>query len=627
MATTLSELSTLLALPLLPPAAEYSREDDTPLLGAVVAKLLVALASDDPRTWCSSNNVSLLLGVLVALRRHRAITPMEARVVALRATMEETGCDALLTRLGDLKRAVAYDTNNEVDMRFTVAFTTVYMTCIQLWNWAVPGKRHPNVLNGWQIIPGTSDDDVRRWLVETMWPKCFEIATNRVEDPVLRAGSLVHTSMAMFDMFQSSKDVHTVNVYSEECAAAAVGLVAELRPPPTDGAPDDLALASADVDMILANVLQYFVGHASAMNWSGVPPEVGRTFATRTISAGVPALCYRMLESFRTLPGGAETAHEDTAAAATILQMLAQPDGECSQLVLQSIEASGTQPFALQQALLCAIETGQNLVAHATSNARLELKAAGALAHLFGRQEMDNDSGSASPFGKRVAVPSSVIHDLVALVHGQLAGTKDGNISAQCDALFALSVSDANTAAMADAGVLDTIALALSQGKDIIEARDSFLQYPIPKAREACARVLLNLSLSEKTVCAVSQHTSLHKAIEAAIADADNLTRKAGKLLSDVQFQLKLMADASLAAERVKAAQAQTSVDDRHLMISYDPAVPILRCVAIVAFFLPGCTYIVCRYCWAQQDLILRIRKALGERGYKVWLGEPCVLR
>ena len=47
------------------------------------------------------------------------------------------------------------------------------------------------------------------------------------------------------------------------------------------------------------------------------------------------------------------------------------------------------------------------------------------------------------------------------------------------------------------------------------------------------------------------------------------------------------------AAERVKAAQAATAADERHLMLSY---------------------------CWAQQEIVLQIREELGLRGYKVWL-------
>jgi hypothetical protein len=52
-------------------------------------------------------------------------------------------------------------------------------------------------------------------------------------------------------------------------------------------------------------------------------------------------------------------------------------------------------------------------------------------------------------------------------------------------------------------------------------------------------------------------------------------------------------ADADLAAERVKAAQAASKADERHVMLSY---------------------------CWAQQEIILRVREALGSRNHRVWL-------
>ena len=50
------------------------------------------------------------------------------------------------------------------------------------------------------------------------------------------------------------------------------------------------------------------------------------------------------------------------------------------------------------------------------------------------------------------------------------------------------------------------------------------------------------------------------------------------RYVDDIEFQLSLHADASLAAARAKAAQATASTTERHLMLSY---------------------------CWAQQEVVL----------------------
>ena len=105
--------------------------------------------------------------------------------------------------------------------------------------------------------------------------------------------------------------------------------------------------------------------------------------------------------------------------------------------------------------------------------------------------------------------------------------------------------------------------------------------------------MLLNLALSEKTVGAVLANEDLKAAIEHALSDGANLTPKGKKYITDIKFQLRLAADASLAAARLKAAQAETSEDDQHVMLSY---------------------------CWAQQEIVVKIRQALGARGFNVWL-------
>jgi hypothetical protein len=48
-----------------------------------------------------------------------------------------------------------------------------------------------------------------------------------------------------------------------------------------------------------------------------------------------------------------------------------------------------------------------------------------------------------------------------------------------------------------------------TQGADVVGARLTIHRYSIGIARETCARVLLNLALSERTAAAVCAHTGI----------------------------------------------------------------------------------------------------------------------
>ena len=80
--------------------------------------------------------------------------------------------------------------------------------------------------------------------------------------------------------------------------------------------------------------------------------------------------------------------------------------------------------------------------------------------------------------------------------------------------------------------------------------------------------------------------------IAAALDDAEHLTSKARKLLTDVRFQLELMTERGRQAAVGKRG-SHSEAAALHLMLSY---------------------------CWSQQAAILRIRAALGARGYNCWV-------
>jgi hypothetical protein len=106
-----------------------------------------------------------------------------------------------------------------------------------------------------------------------------------------------------------------------------------------------------------------------------------------------------------------------------------------------------------------------------------------------------------------------------------------------------------------------------------------------------CLRVLLNLALSAPTARAVTAHRGLRDGLKSALADVENLSKAARQLIEDVGFQLNMTdgSGVSDAIERVRAASAGS----RHFMLSY---------------------------CWAQQEVVMRIRRELGRRSYDVWV-------
>jgi hypothetical protein len=250
-----------------------------------------------------------------------------------------------------------------------------------------------------------------------------------------------------------------------------------------------------------------------------------------------------------------------------------------------------------------------------------------AMAVIYGREEGDEEGDGQQD----VTVPTTVIDSLLLMYREMLDGNNPGSPVNMANCLLPLSISDANTAALvnslARAGasavgvsgydrdqpvtagmlepsfspkdgsrpckILDSIALALSQGKDVVTSRKTWFRYDVAMARESISEVLLNLSLSEKTVDAVEGHTELQSAIKSALADEESLTPKTGRRLNDVLFRLEQRTEAGRKAtlERVEAAAASSPL--RHIMLSY---------------------------CWAQQEIVLRIRKELGARDYRIWI-------
>jgi hypothetical protein len=149
---------------------------------------------------------------------------------------------------------------------------------------------------------------------------------------------------------------------------------------------------------------------------------------------------------------------------------------------------------------------------------------------------------------------------------------------------------------MVESGVLDLIGAVLSQGDEVAGGLHrtptaKYFPYSVKTTRESLLRVLLNLALSDKTVQSVAEDNGIKTGLVHAAADRTNLTSKTESLISQVQVRLK-MVDGEGQLRQMKRVQ-EFSASSRHVMISY---------------------------CWEQQEVVVRIKNALADRGYRCWL-------
>jgi hypothetical protein len=139
------------------------------------------------------------------------------------------------------------------------------------------------------------------------------------------------------------------------------------------------------------------------------------------------------------------------------------------------------------------------------------------LAVLFGKEELTDEAegseggdsgggGGGGGGGGSTTVPAEVSIQLVAMLADMLNGTNPGSPVSAFDIMALLSTSDANTDNLVHGGLLDVIALTLSQGEDVLQDRTPWYRYNVPETREAAIAVLLNLALSPQSAGAVADH-------------------------------------------------------------------------------------------------------------------------
>lgn len=241
-----------------------------------------------------------------------------------------------------------------------------------------------------------------------------------------------------------------------------------------------------------------------------------------------------------------------------------------------------SSPEALHRALMACIQRGAACPA-AFRMHTVPVRAGMCIALLFGREE---DEAGAN------IVPPGVTAQIVRVMKEIVDGESGASPIILGEALSCLSSSDANTEAMVSPsdggiGMLDVFTLIFQQ--DVQTPDNQSFRYNIPKAREKCAKILLNLALSGKTAVTVARHKQLLSAVAHTLADGKHLTVAAKRLLNDTIFQVKNVRGELAPSNKAGGGGCQES-------------------------------YLMMSYCWAQQAVILRLRAALGLRGYDVWI-------
>jgi hypothetical protein len=316
-------------------------------------------------------------------------------------------------------------------------------------------------------------------------------------------------------------------------------------------------------------------------------PELYEDFCKLCIDSGCGVALCSYLEMFeRSDPSKDGEVIPWLAIVCSDIQLLASSGQRAARRILSEC---CTSPKALHTSLMACVQRGCNCpFAFQFVSFTVHARAGMCISVLFGREEDEEGANTVPP-----DVTVQIVRSMKSIVDG---GSSSSPVNL-ADVLGCLSLSDANTVAMVSPpdggiGILDVFTMMFLQGDDIVGSWEAkSYRYNVGLARESCAVVLLNLALSARTAAAVANHAELLSAIDQALNDADNLTRRARKLLNDIVFQAKMVSGQQQDVTARRAAAA--SRIEKHVMLSY---------------------------AWAQQETVLRIRTALGRLGHSVWI-------
>lgn len=210
------------------------------------------------------------------------------------------------------------------------------------------------------------------------------------------------------------------------------------------------------------------------------------------------------------------------------------------------------------------------------------------IATMYGRNERQQHSSDVD------GVLEQLVQTLLECAKGENVSSVS-SITSLAYCCKELSINDNNLEAMVAAGIVDAAVIILTtndviQGSWIINAR-----WDIIAARESVVDLLLMLALSEKTIDSVFANEACCVAVNHAKGDLEHrLSSQSRRTLNGILIQF----------EKWKAS---TSSGSR----SNTPPPSPKR---------PQSAHIMMSYSWAQQPAVKRIREALRDRGYDVWI-------
>lgn len=425
-------------------------------------------------------------------------------------------------------------------------------------------------------------------------------------------------------------------------ALPAIGqLVSDLFPLPAAGACESIAHREHGLDAhdTLGQIMWSLLFCTNAMHMGdekeGVSPDLMRHFAQALLENGLLAFCARLVRSCASLTSMAD-AHPAVCCALCVMVLIVSSNGiEVSSLVdaCRLLEVPCCPKAGMHRALSDIADRGVDAAPlnNIYNFVWLHLKAATALALLYGREEEDDQadepadgslpltSSSGDNPALVVTVPARIVAQLVGLVKEMVEGRDAGTVTSAIQPLLALSKSDAHTGALVGGAggpdapnVLDVIIRVLSISRAELQSRKHQYRFALPRCREMCAELLLNLILSDVTMKAVAERPEIAEAVAHAMADTNELTARGKQLLDSFIFQVK----------RQSALGDQCLLGGASCTLDGGGAAPPPKGHSTNDGNRPSKAgkHIMLSYSWAQKSVVNRIRAALGARGYNVWI-------
>ena len=560
-----SDIRAIAARSPLPAAAEYDGETELLEAAEIARSLRASLVAGPP---FPGHTVELARAMTVLILRRRASGLPRAET-----------CDDILDRgglLGYLEEVVAINqkgwpgvTSSDVPAKTLLSF---FRPIQALWFTANVGigKGMLNVaLFAYRPPPD--------WVVQHIvpgWQEAVLSSDNALDFVVM--GGLVFVGISKFSGPQFRQAFLNGKFPSKLCTKARqfvpdIGRAsAEWGTDAVD--PDQICVWTIGVMYQIFTVVQTVSDSDAAASNGG--QALFKEVCTEFIDCGVIDILVAAALSFP-LQNDATLVSPAISGAITVLQLAAVSEG-CATSLLQYIASRGVAAQDIHGTLMDAVRRGAEAPQYFGMGS-LDLRAAMAVGVMFGREEDEPGANT---------VPREVAQKMVSILLDSVNGVSVASPVNAAQVLLAMSASDANTENLLACGVLDALQLVLMQGEECMAERDPWFRYNISAARQACASILLNLSLSQHTRMDVASHAGIASGLHNALSDEQHLTHKSRKLLKDCLFQVQLAAEGT----REQPAKATRH---RHTMISY---------------------------AWAQQDVVLRLVGALRKRGYSIWI-------